>query len=177
MNICTTYLMSNAFPDTWRGSKRNKQIPRSLNKVPRALISPMIPRWANNPDVVRLRAKPVPKNLIWIESVQWLRSSSVRNISGALITPIGTPIMPPRANNHGVAYLQTKTVKKWFGVNQPSGCWVPASARFQRPLFMFRGAFITPKGMPMWPQWANDHDVTHLEPETGPMKLIWSDSA
>ena len=24
--------------------------------------------------------------------------------------------------------------RNWFGVNRPSGCWVPASARFQEPL-------------------------------------------
>ena len=27
--------------------------------------------------------------------------------------------------------------------------------------------------MPMWPQWANDHDIAHLEAETVPVNLIW----
>ena len=31
-------------------------------------------------------------------------------------------------------------------------------------------------GMPMWPKWANDHGVAHLEAETISMNLIWSES-
>ena len=42
----------------------------------------------------------------------------------------GMPIMPPWANNHNVAHLQANT---WFGMNRPSGYWVPASARIQGP--------------------------------------------
>ena len=32
-------------------------------------------------------------------------------------------------------------------------------------------------GMPMWPWWANDHDVAHLQSRTVPINLIWSESA
>ena len=55
--------------------------------------------------------------------------------------------------------------------------WVPASERFQKPLLQIPGAFITPKATPMWPQWANSHDIAHLEAETVPMNLIWSELA
>ena len=62
-------------------------------------------------------------------------SSSIRNIPGALITPIGVPMMPPWANNHALhAYRPRHVQWTWFGMNRPSGCWVLASARFQEPL-------------------------------------------
>ena len=60
--------------------------------------------------------------------------------------------------------------RTWFGMNHHSGCWVPASARFQKPLLQIPWALITPIGMPMWSQWAN-------EAEAVPMNLIWSESA
>ena len=31
--------------------------------------------------------------------------------------------------------------------------------------------------MPMWPRWANDHDVAHLQAKTVPMNFIWSELA
>ena len=34
-----------------------------------------------------------------------------------------------------------------------------------------------PMGIPILTQWANDYDVAHLEAETVPMNLIWSESA
>ena len=51
-----------------------------------------------------------PVNLIWSESTQWLRSSDVRKIQGAIITPMGTPIMPPWAKDHDVAHVQAKAI-------------------------------------------------------------------
>ena len=53
-----------------------------VNKILRARITPMRPQWANDQDVAHLQTKTVPKNFIWSESVQWLRSSSVRKIPG-----------------------------------------------------------------------------------------------
>ena len=148
-----------------------------MNKIPIAHITPMRPWWANDQDVARLQTKTVPKNLIWSESAQWLRSYSVRKISGALITPMGVPIMPPWANHHYVAHLQAMTVPTWFGVNRLSGYKVTASAIFQSPLLQIPGALITPMDMPMWPQRASGRDVAHLEAETVPIDLIWSESA
>ena len=57
----------------------------------------------------------------------------------------------------------------WFGVNLFGGSWVSASARFQ--------ALIVPLVIRMWPRLANDHDVSHTQARTLPMKLIWSESA
>ena len=66
----------------------------------------IMPPWANDHDVAHLQDKTVPTNLIWSESAEQLRSSSIRKIPGALIMSI----MPPWANDHAVAHLQTKTV-------------------------------------------------------------------
>ena len=74
-------------------------------------------------------------------------------------------------------YMLKRFQRTWFGVNRPSVCWVPVSRRFQKPLVEIPGAFIAPMGMPIWPQWANDHDIAHLEAETIPTNLIWSESA
>ena len=60
--------------------------------------------------------------------------------------------------------------RTWIGVNRPSGCWVPASARFQEPL-------SHPWARPIMPPWANNHDVAHLQAKTVPKNLIWSESA
>ena len=72
----------------------------------RALIMPMgmpiMPPWANGHGVAHLQPKTVPMNLIWSESAQWLLSSSVRKIPGALITSMGMPIMPPWANDYNI---------------------------------------------------------------------------
>ena len=57
----------------------------------------------------------------------------------------------------------------WFGVNLSGGGWVSASARFQ--------ALIVPLVIPMWPRLPIDHDVSHTQARTLPMKLIWSESA
>ena len=35
---------------------------------------------------------------------------------------------------------------------------------------------IMPLGMPMWPWWANDHDVAHLQAKMVPMNLNWVES-
>ena len=71
------------------------EVPHPVNKVPRAFIIHMRLWWAYGQDVARLQAKTVSNNFIWSESTQWLRSSSIHKIPGALITPMGTPIMPP----------------------------------------------------------------------------------
>ena len=39
------------------------------------------------------------------------------------------------------------------------------------------GTLITPMATPIWPWWANDNDVAHLEAKTVPMNLTWSESA
>ena len=54
--------------DHWR-------VPRPVNKVPRVLITPMRPWWANDQDVAHLQAKTVPKNLIWSELAQFPKDS------------------------------------------------------------------------------------------------------
>ena len=69
--------------------------------------------------------------------------------------------------------LQIKMIPmNLIGVNPPSGCWVPASARFQEwlscPVLII---------MPMQHWWSNDHDVVHLQAETAPVNLIWSEPA
>ena len=46
----------------------------------------------------------------WSVPRRWLRRSGVRKFPGALITPMGMPIMPPWANDHSVAHVQGKMV-------------------------------------------------------------------
>ena len=38
-------------------------------------------------------------------------------------------------------YRPRQLQRTWFGVNHPSGCWVPASARFQEPLLVYMKNF------------------------------------
>ena len=57
----------------------------------------------------------------------------------------------------------------WFGVNPPSGQWLLSSGICK----IIPGAFITPMGTLMWAQWANDHDVAHLQVKMVPMNFIW----
>ena len=114
--------------------------------------------------------KTVPKNLIWSESAQWLLSSDIRKISGALITPMDTPIMPPWAHDHAVAYLQAKTVPMNL-IWSESAQWLLSSGVQDS-----RSPYHVP-GMAIMPPWANDHGVAHLQACTVPMNLIWSESA
>ena len=74
-------------------------------------------------------------------------------------------------------YRPRRFQRTWFGVNRLSGYKVTASAIFQSPLLQIPGALITPMGMPIWPQRAIGRDVAHLEAETVPIDLIWSESA
>ena len=67
-----------------------------------------IEKW---PWFAHLHAKTVPMNLIRNASANWLLGYGIRKIPGALIMAMGMPITPPRANNHGVAHLPTKTVQ------------------------------------------------------------------
>ena len=89
----------------------------SVHKIPGALIMPMVmpilPPWVNDHDIAHLQAKTIPMNLIGNESTQWLQSSNVPKIPVFFIVmPMGMPIMPPWANNHGTAHVQAKTVLK-----------------------------------------------------------------
>ena len=45
-------------------------------------------------------------NYIWSESTQWLQSSGIHKIPGALIVPMWVQ----RANDHDVAHLKAKTI-------------------------------------------------------------------
>ena len=60
--------------------------------------------------VKQLRCSGGMINLIGIESARWLLSFGVRKIPRTLITPMGMPIMPSWANDHGVAHVQPETV-------------------------------------------------------------------
>ena len=102
-------------------------------------------------------------NLICIESAQWLRRYGVGKFQGALITPMGTPIMAPWANDHDVAHLQANTVPKNLIWSASAQC-LPSSVvrkipwalitdsmspycKFQEPLLQIPGALITdPRG-------------------------------
>ena len=92
------------FQWTWSGVNRPSGCrvlasARFQEPLSRPWARPLYPSWANDHDVAHLHAKTVPKNLIWSASAKWLLSSSVRKIPGALIPPMGTPIMPPWAND------------------------------------------------------------------------------
>ena len=86
----------------------------SFRKIPGALIMPkgmpIMPPWANDHDVAHLQVKTVTMNLIWIKSSQWLLSFSICKIPGAIIMPMGMPILPSWANDHDIAHIQAKTV-------------------------------------------------------------------
>ena len=51
--------------------------------------TPIMPPWANDHDVAHVQPETVLMNLIWSESAQWLPTSGVREIPGALITSSG----------------------------------------------------------------------------------------
>ena len=85
-------------------------VPCPVNKIPNVLILAMRAWRANEQDVPHLEANTLPKNLTSGESAQWLLSSGVRKIPGALIMPMDMPIMPIWANDQDVAHLQAKTV-------------------------------------------------------------------
>ena len=131
----------------------------------------MRPQWANDHGVACLQAKTVPKNLICSESAQWLWSCGVRKIPGALITHMGMPIISPWANDHHVAHLQAKTVPVNL-ICSESAQWLLSSSVRKIP-----GALNMPMGVPIMPQWANDHAIAHQQAKTVPMNLIWSESA
>ena len=57
------------------------RVPRTVIKIPRVLITPTMPRWANDHDVVHLQAKTVPMNLIWL-SVSGLATDSPCGVWG-----------------------------------------------------------------------------------------------
>ena len=72
---------------------------------------------------------------------------------------------------HGVAYLQAKTVPMNLIWSELAQRLMSSSAR------KVPRAFIMPMGMPMWLPTANDHDATHVQTKTVPMKLILSELA
>ena len=146
----------------------------SIRKIPRAFIMPMgipiMPPWANYHDAAHLQAKTVPMNLIWSETTQWLLSSGVHKIPGALIMPMGMLVMPVQENDKTMhIYMPRRFQITWFGGNQNSGCWGLASARCQGPL-------LCPWPCPLCPTWANDHDVAHLQAKRAQKNLVWSES-
>ena len=103
----------------------------------------------NDHDVAHPQAKTVPINLIWSahlqamavptnlisgESTHWLLISDVCQILGALVTPRARPCGPGGHMTMTLhIYRPRQFIWTWFGVNPPSGYWVPASARFQKP--------------------------------------------
>ena len=83
--------------------------------------------------------------------------------------PMGMPIMPEWAIDHDVAQLQAKTVQMnliWSESDQ----WLLSYGirKIQRALIM-------PMGMPIMPEWTNDHHVAQLEAKTIQINLIWSE--
>ena len=127
--------------------------------------------WADDHDIAHLQAKTVPINLIWSESAQWLLSCGIRKIPGVLNTPMGMPKRPQWANDHDVAHLQANVVPMNL-------IWSESAHRLlSSGVHKVPRALIMPAGMPMWPQWANDHDVSHLQAKMIPMNLIWSEFA
>ena len=90
-------------------------------------------------------------------------SFGVRKIPGAL-SPMGTSITLPWANDRGVAHLQAKTVE--------SAYWLLGYGIGKNPW-----GLITPMSMPITPQWSKNHDLAFLQTKTVSMNLIWSESA
>ena len=149
-----------------------KSFCRSSDKPPETYFTPkgtpIWHAWANDHDVAHLQAKTVPMNLIWSESSQWLLSSSVPKIPKAFITPIGTPIWPPWANDYNIAHLQAKAVQMHL-IWSESSQWLPSSGVRQIPRVL-----ITPTGTPIWLPRANDHDDANLQAKTVQINLISS---
>ena len=141
-------------------------IPCPVNKVLRVSIMLMRSRFANYHGVAHVQAKMIPMNLIWSEWAQWLLSSGICNISGALITPMGMPIMPPWANYHHNAHPQAKTVQINLIWNEPAQ-WLLNSCVCKIP-----EARVTPNGTPLMPPWANDQNTEHLYAKTVPMGMM-----
>ena len=106
-------------------------------------------------------------NLIWCESTQRLQSSGIHKIPGALIMPMGMPIMPSWAIDHDVTHVQAKTFPKNL-------IWSESAQRLMSSgVGKIPRAFIMPMGMPIMPPWANAYDVAHVQPKTVPINLIW----
>ena len=82
----------------------------------------------------------------------------------------GMPIMPPWANNYNVAHLQAKTVPIHLIWNE-SALWLLSSGVRKNPR-----ALIMPMDMPIMPVWANDQYAEHIQTNTFPSNLIWSES-
>ena len=108
-------------------------------------------------------------NLIWRESTWWLLCSGVRKVPRTLITLVGKPMRPRWGNHYDVAHLQAKTVPMNMILSESDRLLQSSSIR------KISGALITPMAMPMWPLWANDHGIAHLQAKTVPRKLIWNE--
>ena len=72
-------------------------------------------------------------------------------------------------------YRPRRFQRTWFGVNQPRGCYFPASALFQKPLLQIPGAFITSMGTHLYGP-DGLMTVAYLEAEAVPVNLIWNES-
>ena len=99
----------------------------------------------------------------WIESAQLFLSSGVRKVPITLITSVDMSLWPRWANNYGVAHSQAKMIPVNL-IWSESAKWLLISVVHKTP-----GAVITSTGTSMWPQWANDHDVAHLQAQTVPI--------
>ena len=100
-------------------------------KIPRTFTMPIdmliMPPWVNGHDVAHLQAKTIPMNLTWSKTAPLVLRSGVNKISGAFIMPMGMPIMPTLANDHGIAHQQAKTVPMnliWSELAQ----WLPSNS-------------------------------------------------
>ena len=64
----------------------------------------------NEHETAYLQAKAVPINLILSESARWLLSFGIHQIPEAFVMAMSMSIWAQWANDHDVAYPQTKTV-------------------------------------------------------------------
>ena len=104
---------------------------------------PIMSPWANDHDVAHLQAKTVLMYLIWSESAQWLLNSGIHKIPGALIMPMGMPIMPVQENDQDNTHLHAKVVSNNM-IWRESAQWLLSSGFHKIPV-----AFIMPMAMPI----------------------------
>ena len=155
-----------------------------FHKIPGAFVGTMWARWANDYNIVNVLDKADPMNLIWSESAQWLLSSGICKFQecpcirqdGSIeldlewMGPVDADYLNTTwarwANDHDVAHLQAKT----FPMNLIWG--ESAQWLLSYDIYKFPRALIMSVGKPMWPQWANGHDETHVQAKTIPMNSI-----
>ena len=83
------------------------------------------------------------------------------------------PILPPWKNDLNVAHLQAKAVPMNF-IWSESALWLLSSSvrKILEALLQIPGALIMFIGMPIIPQWANDHISTGWEWDGGQLALV-----